>query len=396
MTTKTLMPIFGMNTVQADAELEVKGKAPFFYVRDAVNVDITPAGDVKLRDDMTKVTNTQFRCLWQSPLHHDVFGALNDQWVKINPVDWSYIELATIGAGKIWHELLNNQVIVSGDAGIFTYDGSSARLLTIDTPTQPLVDVIDGSLEAGTYGVAVSWLRGTQESGTSLMTSVTLASKGGLEVHVPYCSDPTVTAVRIYLTQTDGMELQLAETLAISNTSASYGLLPELGRPSQFRFKSPMPVGKYLKYWSGRILTTKANVLRFSDAMAYHLFDERHGFIQFGQRITFVQPVDAGIWVGQVDHVVFLAGNDVDQLVLQRKTARPPVPDSAILVDSDTVGAEHSQFGGMSALWLAENGYVIGTPSGSIIELHSNVMEGITGLSATSVVLDRRILTSVM
>jgi hypothetical protein len=128
--------------------------------------------------------------------------------------------------------------------------------------------------------------------------------------------------------------------------------------------------------------------------MAYHLHDEKYGFVMLPQRITFIVPVEGGIWVGQVDHVVFLSGSQPNEMTFIRKTAHAPVPSSAIMVDSETVGGDISQGGAKSALWLAENGYVIGTSTGQIIELHAGTLHGITAKSGRSVRLGRRIITA--
>ena len=78
-----------------------------------------------------------------------------------------------------------------------------------------------------------------------------------------------------------------------------------------------------------------------------------------------------------------------------KKTAHSPIPYSAVEVDSDLIGADISQGGGKTALWLSENGYVIGTSTGQIIELHSSVLNGITAKSGRSVSLGRRLITLV-
>ena len=130
--------------------------------------------------------------------------------------------------------------------------------------------------------------------------------------------------------------------------------------------------------------------------MAYHLHDERHDFVLMPQRITFILPVDAGVWIGQVDHVVFLSGSQPNEMTFIKKTAHAPIPMSAIYVDADTVGGDISQGGGKTALWLSENGYVLGTSSGQIIELHGGTLKGITAKAGRSVRLDRRITTIVM
>lgn len=396
MTSIKLTPLYGINNVDEDAALKRGGENPRVYLRDAINVDITPAGKALLRTGVHRVTESLFRNLWQSPLHKDTFGTLGPDWVKVDPQSWSSEVLTTIGEGDVSHEVINNQVCVAGPSGLFTFNGAIVERLTLDTPAPPFVMTSSGSLTAGTYGVAVAWLRGSLESATSSMESVEATDDSALEITLPVCLDASITGVRLYLTKPNGSELCVAGDYSLNVPTISIPLLPQLGRVTQFRYLSPMPTGKYLKYWRGRLLTTKANVLRFSEPLAYHLHDERHGFVQMPQRITFVQPVDGGVWVGQVDHVVFLQGSQPNDLVLIRRTAKAPVPNSAILVDADTVGSEVSQGGGATALWLADNGYVLGTASGQIIELQAGVMRGITAKSATSVVLDRRLITAVL
>ena len=396
MSNVKLMPLAGMNTVEEDAALQVGGNAPKLYVRDAVNVNITPKGKVILRAGMDLATSTPYKNLWQSPLHKDTFARLGDQLVKVDTSTWESASLAIIGDADCSYEILNNQIIIAGSEGLFRYDGMTAKRLTIETPAQPMVIGSAGSLDAGMYGIAISWLRGTLESAVSAMASVELHDGSAMQITFPMVFDATITGIRLYLTKRNGGELGLAGVYKSDTVSVSIPLLPDLGRTSAFKYLSPMPTGKYLKYWRGRLLTAKANILRFSEPLAYHLHDERHGFVQMPQRITFVQPVEGGIWIGQVDHVAFLQGSQPNELVLIRRTAKAPIPNSAIMVDSDTVGSDISQGGGATALWLAENGYVLGTASGQIIELQAGVMKGITAKSATSVVLDRRLVTAVV
>lgn len=394
MTTTPMMPLAGINTVAEDAALQVGGDSPRLYVRDAVNLDLSPAGKASLRPDILRISDQPYRNLWQSPLHGDSFATLGEQWGRLDTATWSLEPLAQIGEGDVSHAVLNNLVCVSGPAGIFTFDGQQARRLTLDAPAPPLVIAGLGSLSQGTYGVAVAWLRGQQESAPSAIAFQDVAANGALEVTMPLSLDPSVTGARLYLTNPNGGELLRAGDHPVGSPSIIITTLPELGRSAQFANLSPMPTGKYLAYWRGRILTARANVLRWSESLAYHLHDERHGFVQMPQRITFVQPVDGGIWVGQTDHVAFLQGSEPGNLSLARRASRPPVPGSAILVPAEVVG-EAAAEGAPVAVWLAENGYVMGTSSGSLVELHAGVLSGITAQSGTSVVLDRRLLTVV-
>ena len=267
----SLLPMAGINNVAEDAALQRGGDAPKLYVRDAVNVDITESGLPQLRSGVREVTTNAYRNLWQSPLHGDVFGTLGDQWVRINPNSWTHEALATIGEGDdVSHEVLNNRVVVSGPAGLFVFDGSSAQRLTFDSAAPPMVAALGGgSLAAGTYGVAVAWLRGDLESQTSEATFVEAGEGGLLRVAFPLCMDPSVTGVRLYLTRQDGGELARAGDYPANADPVDVPLLPELGRPAQFRHLSTMPAGAFLRYWRGRLLTARLNVLRWSEAMGY-------------------------------------------------------------------------------------------------------------------------------
>ncbi|MDD2978123.1 hypothetical protein [Aquabacterium sp.] len=391
----SLFPLAGINTVSEDAALQRGGDASSLHVRDALNFNITPAGRAQLRPGVRQTTATLYRDLWQSPLHGDVFGRLGSQWVRIDPTSWTHDVLATVGEGALCHEILNSHVSVAGPAGIFVFDGRKAQRLTLDTPAPPLVVSGPGALSAGRYGVAVAWLRGEQESATSAASFVDVPDGSGVEVTLPLCMDISVTGARLYLTRHNGGELLLAGDFPVGATGVAFPTLPDRGRPAQFSHLSPMPTGAFLRHWRGRLLTARANVLRWSEAMAYHLHDERSGFVQMPQRITFVLPVEGGVWVGQRDHVAFLSGDRPEALAVMRRQGKPPVPGSGLLVGAEFVGGDLSAGGGPSAMWLAENGYVVGTPSGALVEIHPRILSGISGQGGSSVVMDNRITTAV-
>ena len=392
MQTFKLTPLAGMDNASRDAELQVGGDAPRVYLRDAVNVDIGEGGRARMRPGLRPVTNKALASLWQSPLHGDVFGVLGGDWVKVNTADWSHEALAHIGEGYVSHLVLNNAVVVAGPAGIYRFNGQDARRLSIDAPPAPLVTAGTGSLPEGQYSVAVAWVRpdGT-ESGLSPSVACTVPAGGGLAVVLPLCMDSTVTTARIYATAQNGGELRTLEDVPIAQAQIEIPSVAKLGRSAMFMHMAPMPTGRYLGLWRGRLLTATANVLRFSQALAFHLHDARHDFIQMPQRITFVQPADGGIWVGQVDHVAFLAGTAPDNLEYGRRQSRAPVPGSAIALKAEDA-SELSAGGLATVLWLADNGFVLGSPDGQLVEPQSRHIKGVRGSASTCVVFARRVL----
>lgn len=392
MPNQSFMPCFGIDNTSEDAAMVQGGREPFVYVRDAVNVNVTPAGKIDMIASGGKVTDRKYRNLWQSPLHKDVFAVIDGMWVKVDTSNWTHEELEIIGGSSdtVSHTVLNNLVVVAGAQGLFTYDGQACQPLTINAPPPP---VASGSPDDNNQSrsVAISWLRGSMESSlsdyVSAPGSVTTAS-------LPLVTDPTVTGVNIYATNVGGTDMQLAGTANRDDTSFTITADHKLGMAAQFAHLSPMPTGKYLSYWRGRLITATANVIRFSEPLAYHLHDERHGFIQTSQRVTFVQPVSGGLWVGQVDHVIFIQGSQLDDMNITIKSAAAPIPGSAIQIGSAEIG-EIAEGGDQTTVWLSANGYVAGNSAGQIAEYQASRISNVTAKSGTTVRLARRLLTSV-
>lgn len=400
--TERLLPLAGINNVQDDDELKRGGDSPVLFVRDALNVDISSSGKVNLRPAGELVTSLNYENLWQSPLHHDVFATLDGELVKVNTQTWTFENLTFVGQ-NVRFEVINNLVYINGSRGLFSYNGFAVSPLTIDTPASPLLQQDgNGTLKTGQYGVAISWLRNGVESAVSAISHVELDGQSNydqindlsINVALPFCIDDTVTDVAIYVTQRNGGELYKFGTYPVSTNRVSIHEISRLGKLAEFQHLSPMPNGKFMKYWNGRLITAERNVIKFSEPMAYHLYDERHGYMMMPQRITFIQPVDGGIWVGQTDHVAFLTGAQPKDMSYTRKSTQAPIYDSCILVDADLVGDDVSQNSNV-ALWLAENGYVLGTATGQIIQYQAGKLQGISAKLSRSVRLGRRIITAV-
>lgn len=395
MPVKKIPAFLGINNVKEDSALEIKGDSPGLFVRDAVNINFTDSGRAELAHGMQLHIDKPLRYLWQSPLHKECFAALDGQWVKVNLDTWDTEPLIECGQGPLFHIVLNNLVCMACDAGLFTYDGQNAKRLTIDTPARPQATHSSGySLDSGDYSFSISWIANGLESALSEIEKVQLPDKSGVQLQLPMCLDNNVTHVRVYMSDPGGSELRQAFELPIDTMSVDIPALPELGRATTFQYLSPMKSGNFLRLWRGRLWVVRSNVLYFSEAMTYHLTDERYNFIQFPQRIRFIEPVDGGIWLGQADHVVFLRGQDVRNMAIEQKASRAPVYASSTLLHSDMVKSL-SQGGTWCAVWLAENGFVAGTAEGQLVELQSKAIKGITAQSCQLVGFGDRLVATV-
>lgn len=370
-----IFPLAGVNNVARDDDMVRAGDVPARFVRDAVNVDIHRDGRLSVRRGFAKVSDLPLRDVWQSPLHGDVFAACGGQWGRLERGTWSFAPLlAGIGVGRVYHAVVNNRVMMSCDAGLFVFDGVAVRRLTVDTPPPPLLLPAAGAMVSGAYAAAVSWLRDDGvESALSDAVRLDVAD-GGLSVLVPVCGDSAVVGVRVYLSKPDGGVLHRVGDFAPDVGQVDFVSPPQWGVAEDKRWLSPMPQGAFLQLWRGRLWTVRGNVLYYSQPLAWHLHDARYDFIQLPQRVSFLAGVDGGLWVGQSDHVVFLAGDSPDNLIPVRHAVRSPVAGSAATLPAQ----DGSRFGGGQAvLWLADNGLVVGTGDGRTVELQGGVLSGL-------------------
>lgn len=387
-------PLMGIDNSSArDDALQVAGDAPAVFLRDAVNVTLD-RGRASMRPGLTLATTTRFQDLWQSPLHQDVFGRLGDGWVKVDPTNWSHTTLATVGDAPLNHIVLNGRVLAAGATGLFEYDGATARRFPLDVAVQPFATIVGGgSLPTGRYSFATTLLRAGMEGPTSPLVTVDVMA-GGLELTLTAQPDPTADGVRLYMTTHNGGELLRVGDFTTAMQTVPVMVMPPLGAPPPFLQQQPMPSGRFLCAWRGRLVVAQGRTLRFSEPLAYHIHSPSTGHVTLPQRITFVEPVEGGVWVGQVDGVVFLAGSQPADLSMTAKSAQPPLPSSSTRLK--TANAANMAEGGREAVaWLTGIGFVIGTADGMMIEPQAKRIAGITGSKASTVVLDERLLSAV-
>lgn len=398
MKSKNIFPILGMNTVSDTARQQGN------FVRIANNIDINPNGTIELRSGKDKVSDMSIHHLWQSPLHKDVFGLYDGYWCVVNPYDWTVKKLTEVGNAPLYHALVNNRVVVAGQHGLYEYDGQTAKPLTIPTPPPPVVQGTKQGQDFGEYVsgldetahrartrvIAISYLVGQKEGGLSSTVKIDVDS---VTITLPMVFDRAITHINIYITEQGGAELKLLASVPKDTTEYRFDTGVILGKPATTQHLDSMMTGKYLALWRSRLVVAKSNVIYFSEPLNYHLTDKRHNYIAMPQRVTFLEVVEGGIWVGQTTGVAFLQGVDIDEMTISHKAVQAPIADSSTQMPSETVG-ELSNGGSTVALWLSANGYCVGTSDGSVVEYHAGVMNGITGIGST-VQVGQRVVTAI-
>lgn len=301
----------------------------------------------------------------------------------INPVAY------TRHAGRVW--------FTDGDMlGCVSADGHSTVRVGLPTPASPNIRTVGaGGLTPGRYGLALSFVSATEESGISAIT-FTYTTAGVELLHIPPA--PTGCDVRVYMTQPDGDRLYHALDIPA-------GLVPPIlistqaeGKVATNQYLTQTPGGRLLAGYNGRMYVARGNVLYFSEPLHYGLTALQHGFVLYESEITLLQAVESGLYVGTRAHLHYLAG-DGPNAARTKMAAPAPVPWSGLAVPAGMLEKDFAQRGGLYAAWLAHDGYYLGTPDGSVIPLQSDRVGGLAGDATASVLAPvrgiNRVITTV-
>lgn len=286
-------------------------------------------------------------------------------------------------------DMLDGIVIMNRTTLAFFKEGVVTPL-GIDKPAQPAVtESSAGGLNAGKYGVAISLISDSgEESPLSDVAFIEISQGSGMQITLPSTDQPFI---KIYRTEPNGENLYESDKIP----AMSQYLLGAraLGRISDTQYLSKMISGRIARQFKGRLLVAKSNILYFSEPLRYGVYSPRHGFVQFSHRIVMIEPVDGGVYVGTRKGVFFLAGTNPKEWVVKDTGGKPPIQYASCGMSTGELSPEVTANvgNGQGAVWLSENGFVVGLPSGSLIELQRTRITGLSGEAGSLAVFNRRV-----
>ena len=247
-------------------------------------------------------------------------------------------------------------------------DEASPRRVGVSLPAvMPQIEPHEsGALSAGRYTVALSRVddRG-EESPTKVVGQVDLPAGGGIRLHG---MTPDVTSsYRVYLTPPDGDALYLSETFSAAFSEFIVSRPPD-GAIRSTQHLAPLPAGEFVRGHAGRLYVARGDTVFFSEPLRPHLHDPRHNFIKFVGPIRFIEAVVGGVFVGDDRGVWFMPGNEPEQI--RRVTAVRAIRRSSAIVSGAHFDKNITQSDQECAVWLSEEGYMLGRFTGDAVSLH--------------------------
>jgi len=375
------LPVLGIDMLSDELRF------PAGAVRSAVNVDIDTSGQFKRRDGYTVVASgtgfTGLRCF--APL---TFIGRGTVLHTLDVISYQMTPVCDMGSDDpMDFSEYNQSLYVCAPHALwrFARGSSIARPVGVALPAS-LPTVLAhpaGTLTPGTYGVALSIVDALGEESPTVMLG-TVALTAGLRLTGLALVDEH--RYRLYLTPPDGDVLYLAEEFDAVLTEYVVSAYPN-GAQCQTLHLSPMPAGDFVRGHAGRLYVAAGDTLWFSEPLRPHLTDRAHNFVRFVGRIRFVELVEGGAYVGDDRGVWWLAGADPSQWAMALALSTLAIRRSSVLVSAEHLPS--IQATGNCAVWLSEQGYVVGMSGGTARPLHADRIRIAPGIEGRSVFITR-------
>ena len=284
---------------------------------------------------------------------------------------------------------VNGSVIVGNRTTLIEVGPSSWRHVGLpDAPAPQLSADAVGGLVAGRYSIALALLRGDEVGALSPLQTVTVETGHGIRLTLPALPSEA-TGFRVYRTTPGGSVLYQCTDIPAGLGSYLIGSEP-LGSDAPNQYLTRMPPGEFVALWRGRLLVARGRTLWWSEPMNYGLTSLRHNFVQLPRRITMIAAVEGGVFVGSAEGVVFLRGEQPKTWTLVGTSGRPPVKRCSAVLEGEDVDNELGQSGHQIAVWLADNGFVLGTEGGALSAPQANRLRIPLALSGSLAIHARR------
>lgn len=336
---------------------------------EALNVDIDDTLEISRRAGYSApVVAGAFRSVFASG---NVCLALRNETdlVRIQPnYAVSVIRSGMTPGLDISYTQLGTSIGFSNGIDIGIVQGSEARSWGLAVPvSQGFAANMGGSLVAGTYQYAVTFMRRDgQQSGTQRAETIEVTEGGIAITGIPVSNDQQVDFKMVWISERDAEHLYLAGIIpnaqTVFNQVATFKQTARLST----QFLSAPPAGDIVRSFAGRALVAVGPVLFYSEPYAYELFDLRKNFT-FTSDITLVEPMNDGVYLSTSDETFWLSGTIPEQWKLDSKLSYGAIPGTSAMCSADMLF--DGKGNGLAAVFASTRGLCAGLDGGNIVNL---------------------------
>lgn len=249
--------------------------------------------------------------------------------------------------------------------GVFNPSDNSISSWGVAVPPGPMLLSGSGNLPAGTYHVCQTNVTGNELSGNSPISSITLASEGGIQVL------NRQSGALVWITDTnEGIFYLVGATDMIVD-------LPTV-EPLPSFLCSPPPYMENLCYAFGRMWGSVGSDVYYSEPFHLGWFKLTSNKFPFEDTVTLIAKVSTGLFIGMKNRTIFLAGTVPTQMTRQ-DAGGGSIKGTLAYCDNLpelgwTLGTAEKDFNEVP-VWLTSEGFVVGSPSGKFFNVTKNKLK---------------------
>ncbi|CAN7370770.1 hypothetical protein LJR074_002204 [Acidovorax sp. LjRoot74] len=336
----------------------------------ATDVNIGQTGEITRRQGFTEVSALCHKNLFDG--QGFMLSTAGNQLVATHPGGVRHVVHPAIGPERLWYcNLPDGRTAFSNGLIQGTTDGFVSLDRSVPEPTGlGAPDTAFGELFPGAYRYYLTHVRLADGAESPALGSapVTIVS-GGLRIDgLPQLSGHSLS---VYLSNESGEGAYLVGAGITGDMFQFGGKNAQLVTACRTIGVRPFPVGTITAYWRGRVLVAQGDVLWASRPFAPHLADWRD-FKPLKDRITAIQPVDDGVFVGTDKELVFLAGTTWESLTYRSTRRGPVVLGSGVSAPGDQLRVGDGAGSGDAMLCIAGGEIVAGFAGGVTSSLTQN------------------------
>lgn len=339
-----------------------------YFLREAVNVDLTKHGHPLRREGYTEVSAGYTHSLWG---RKDMPFGLCVQEGHLCRVsqDGTVEQLVEVHRhAPMSYAVVNGMVFWSNGITNGRVDSIGALHWSLPTPPAPsLTAGSGGSLYAGTYSVASVYVDETdQEYGSSDVATVDVEESGSLSVTLAGSWPTGAVSMRVFVSRPNGEILyEIGEYSAPGTYAVDHSML-ERGRELETQDLKPVRPGKIVRYFNGRVYVARDDTVIFTEALRYGVYRPAQGIYMFPSEVILMEPVSDGVFVGTREGVVFISGLDPYDVRQTNVLSHAPIPNTVTHVPGEYMESGDSF---VPVWWGVDGAMVAGLNGGAVRQL---------------------------
>jgi hypothetical protein len=341
---------------------------PADILRNAVNVDVLSSGKVRRRRGISRVVSD----IGAHSLFSDKVRML---WATANALKSCTANFAVTTlltdvrlANPLSFVVLNGEVY-------FTNEGINGKVNALGAyeawgTSPPAVSPACISLDSGDkpiqYQVTCTFVMASgEESGAPVATTVLGGTAGVISLsNIPQSTDSRVAYTRVYVSDKDGdmfyAQVDVPTGLTTYIVRGPYGV----GKKLMTQHMRNLPSGQLIEYYNGRLYVAVGNLVLFTEALRYGLYNPTMHYYMFPERVTLLKAVDDGLYISS-DITYFIGGDPK----MHSKGGATPTDLTPLLPYKAIEGAACDLSYTHDVMWLSERGFIIGSSGGKFKNL---------------------------